>query len=268
MEDLKKLRELTGAGVMDCKRALEASQGDFAKAIEWLRQKGIGAAVAREGREAKEGLIAIKIEDRKAAMAELNCETDFVARTDEFAQLAQDLADKILREGEAVLEREAVADLVLELSGRVGEKMCFRRAARLEAPAGFIASYLHSNRKIGVLVAVEAPSKTEELSQWAKNVAMQIAASRPNFVSRESIPKELLERQKEFFLPEVASKPPQIQEKIIQGKMEKWFEEICLLDQPYIRNEEQKVKDYLAEIRAKTGASVAVSRFVRFELGA
>lgn len=267
MEQVKKLREMTGAGVMDCKKALEASSGDLEKAIEFLRHKGIASASKREDRQAKEGLILIEALGDKAAMIELNCETDFVARTDDFQKLAAELVAKLFHSGEKILTDQTVLDRVRELSGKVGEKMVFSRVSLIEQKQGFVASYLHSNKKIGVLVAVEAAGSDEQVQRFGKDVAMQIAASRANFVSRQDIPAEMLEREKELFRGEIPNKPREIQEKIITGKIEKWYEQICLLDQAFIKDQNQKVKDYLAQVSKATGQSIAVRRFVRFELG-
>ena len=267
MEELKKLREITGAGVMDCKKALEAFSGDFEKAIEFLKQRGIASAATREAREAKEGLITISVRGEKGALIELNCETDFVARTEDFKKLAEELSKRVLEKGEEVVEAEESVDEVKELSGKVGEKLVFRRGAQIEAKGGFVAQYLHSNKKIGVLVSLDGNKSDESQIQCGKDIAMQIAASRPQFVSRQEIPMEILERQKEYFRSEVANKPHEIQDKIIQGKLEKWFEESCLLEQHFIKNEEERVKDYLADISKRTGQAITVRRFVRFELG-
>ncbi len=267
MEQVKKLREMTGAGVMDCKKALEATEGDFPKAIEFLRRKGIAASANREAREAKEGLITLYVQDHQGAMVELNCETDFVARTEDFQKLAAEFAKKVFDAGEKVVSQEESLNRVRELSGKVGEKMVLRRGVRLEAKEGFIAFYLHSNKKIGVLAVVQGNKSNEAVNLCGKDIAMQIAASRALFVSREEIPTEILEREREVFHTEMAGKPREIQEKIIQGKSEKWFEEVCLLDQRFIKNEDLKVKDYVAEIGQKAGQKVTVRRFVRFELG-
>lgn len=267
MEQVKKLREMTGAGVMDCKKALEASDGDLEKAIDFLRHKGIASASRREDRQAKEGLISLEVAADKAAMTELNCETDFVARTDDFQKLAADLVVKVFQSGEKVLKDEAVLDRVRELSGKVGEKMVLTRGVLMEQKGGFVSGYLHSNKKIGVLVAVEGPAGNEQVQRFGKDVAMQIAASRASFVSRQDIPAEMLEREKELFRGEIPNKPKEIQEKIITGKIEKWFEDICLLDQAFIKDQNQKVKDYLAQASKASGQPIVVRRFVRFELG-
>lgn len=266
MEQVKKLREITGAGVMDCKKALEASAGDLDKAIDFLRHKGIASASKREDRQAKEGVIALEVAIGKAAMIELNCETDFVARTDDFQKLAAELVSKLFHSGEKILTEQAILDRVRELSGKVGEKMILSRGTLVEQKGGFVASYLHSNKKIGVLVAMEGSGQNEQIQRFGKDAAMQIAASRALFVSRQDIPAEMLEREKELFREEIPNKP-EIQEKIITGKIEKWFENICLLDQVFIKDQNQKVKDYLAQVSKAAGQPLAVRRFVRFELG-
>lgn len=266
MELVKKLREMTGAGIMDCKKALEASAGNIDKALSVLRDKGIAQATKREGREAKEGLVGLKVQGQIGALVELNCETDFVARTDDFKNMLEKLKEKTFSIGESAVTDAAVSDAILGLSGKLGEKVQCRRAGRLDAANGVLGSYLHSNNKIGVLVALEVP-QNEVAVQCARDLAMQIAASRAQFISSRDIPAELIEREKQFFLEDVKNKPANIQEKIAQGKLEKWFAEICLLDQIFIKNEDQKVSQYLAEIGVKAGASVKVQRFIRFEVG-
>lgn len=268
MEQVKKLRAMTGAGVMDCKKALEAADGDFTRAVEWLRHKGIASAALREGREAKDGVIALYVEGTKGAVIELNCETDFVARTEDFQKLAGELARKVFDRGSSALNEEETLNCVRELSGKVGERTLLRRGEVLEAKHGVVASYLHSNKKIGVLVALEGDGAAEVTQQCGKDIAMQVAAARPLFVSREDIPQEILEREKELVLGDAAGKPREVQEKILQGKLAKWYEQVCLLEQLYIKNEDEKVRDYLAANVQAAGGRVRVRRFVRFELGA
>lgn len=267
MEQIKKLREITGAGIMDCKKALEVSNGDIPKAVTFLREKGISSAVKREAKEAREGLIGLIVEGARGAIIELNSETDFVARTGDFKALTAALTRKTLEQGEGIVEQNAVQDEVKELSGKVGEKMVFRRASRFEAgPGMFVSSYLHSNTRIGVLVLMEGP-QNEAALQCGKDIAMQIAACRPRFVCAKDIPLEMIEERKKSYVEEIKNKPQAIQEKIASGKLEKWLTEVCLLDQVFIKNEDQKVGAYVAEVSNKAGAGVKVLRFVRFEVG-
>ncbi|HNV85534.1 MAG TPA: translation elongation factor Ts [Candidatus Omnitrophota bacterium] len=266
MELVKKLREITGAGIMDCKKALEASAGNIDKALSVLRDKGIAQATKREGREAKEGLVGLKVQGQAGALAELNCETDFVARTDDFKNMLETLKEKTLSLGDSVVNDESVINAIRELSGKLGEKVQLRRAARLDAQSGVLGTYLHSNNKIGILVSLNGP-RNEVTEQCARDIAMQIAAARSQFISSKDIPAELVEREKQFFLDDVKNKPANIQEKIAQGKLDKWFAEICLLDQVFIKNEDQRVSQYLSEISGKAGSPVTVQRFIRFEVG-
>jgi len=157
MELVKKLREITGAGIMDCKKALEASAGNIDKALSVLRDKGIAQATKREGREAKEGLVGLKVQGQAGALAELNCETDFVARTDDFKNMLETLKEKTLSLGDSVVNDESVINAIRELSGKLGEKVQLRRAARLDAQSGVLGTYLHSNNKIGILVSLTGP---------------------------------------------------------------------------------------------------------------
>ncbi len=263
---VKALRERTGAGIMDCKAALQASGGDLEKSIDFLRKKGVAQAAKRAGREAKEGLILSRVEAGKAVIVEANCETDFVARTDDFKKLAELALAEVIAKGESALHSETLGHRLAELSGKIGEKLLIRRARSLSGK-GIFFSYIHSNNKLGVLVELEASKNDAALQELGKNLAMQVAASNPICVRREEMPGAVLEREKDIFREEVKGKPANIVEKILQGKLEKFYQSTCLLEQPFIRDDKQSVKALIAETAKKTGGSIEVKQFVRFQIG-
>ncbi|MBI4537550.1 MAG: elongation factor Ts [candidate division NC10 bacterium] len=286
---VKDLRDKTGAGFMECKAALSESAGDMEKAVDILRKRGRKVAEKKAGRAAADGLVAVWTSpDRKiGAVVELNCETDFVARTEQFVALTRTLMDLVgadagATNAAALLERSVggtkVSDRIKELIGSLGENVVLRRAARLAVPAeatGAVVSYLHAGGKIGVLVEVRCASQkasgSEALARVAKELALQVCSAEPAYVSRGQVPAVALEREREILRaqPDVQSKPAPIQDKIIQGRLEKYYAERCLLDQPFIRDPEgkQKVKDVLKAAGQEVGEPLSVAAFVRFRLG-
>lgn len=247
--------------MMDCKAALDSNNGDIEKAIDFLRKKGMASAAKRAGRDAKEGLIFSRTQGNKSAIVEINCETDFVARTDDFKNLGTLALDEVFAHGEKGIESENVQKRVAELSGRIGEKMLVKRA-KLFNSQGTVYSYIHANSKLGVLV--ELTSANEELG---KNLAMQVAASNPICITRSQVPAELVEREKSVYREEVKGKPENIIEKIIQGKLEKFYQNTCLMEQPFIKDDKMSVQKLMEEASKKTGTSIAIQQFVRFQLG-
>jgi len=270
-EQIKELRELTQAGFLDCKKALAESGGDFEKAVEILRKKGIASAAKREGREAKEGLIGLKTEGQKGILVELNCETDFVAKTDPFQELLEKAIEKGFQEDAASLQSESFQSQVVETSAKTGEKLRLRRADLLQTAKGLIAGYLHSNKRVGVLIELETEKPSAEAEQLGKELAMQIAAMRPTYVSRDSVSSEWIEKEKEILSEQskdaLQNKPEPVREKILQGKLGKRFEEVCLLDQRFIKDDKKSVQQIIKEFCQKTSTSLKVQRFVRYELG-
>ncbi len=285
---VRDLREKTGAGIMDCKAALAESQGDLEKAIDILRKRGLKVAEKKAGRAAADGLVAIWTSpDRTAgAVLEVNCETDFVARTEQFTGLTRSLldlmaSDAAVVDASALVERslngQRVADLVKETIGSLGENIVIRRAARLALPPGapgLVVGYLHGGGKIGVLVEVRcsaSAAQEEEAARLGKDLALQVCSAEPAYVSRGEVPADVLEREREILRaqPDLQGKPAPIQEKIIQGRLEKFYTERCLVDQLFIRDPEgkQRVRDLLAASQKSLGGSVSVARFVRFRLG-
>ncbi len=287
---VRDLREKTGAGIMECKAALAEASGDLEKAVEVLRKRGLKTAEKKAGRIAADGLVATWISPQRdaGALVEVNCETDFVARTDRFAGLTRFLValvgeDSGVTPGVDVLltrslNGKPVAEMVKETIGALGENIVVRRVARLAIPrgaSGLVTSYLHGGGKIGVLVEVRCASgrvaQGEPLAQLAKELALQICSAEPVYVTRDQVPPEVLEKEREILRaqPDVQGKPAPIQDKIIQGRLEKFFMERCLLDQLFIRDPEgkQKIRDVLRAVEKTLGEPVTVAGFARFRLG-
>ena len=272
-EDIKKLRELTGAGMMVCKEALTQTNGDVQQAVEYLRKKGMATAEKKAGRATCDGLVDINIapDGKSAAMVEINCETDFVAKTDQYKQLAKDLSAWALGQGQEAL---AAADLpadkveaIKQTIAKIGENVQFKRGLKL-ATGGVIESYTHLGSKLGVLVELDGQDKPE-LKSLGKELAMQVAASSPLVVARAEVKQEMVEKEKEIYREQLrgSGKPEQVIEKIITGKLDKYFSEICLLEQPFIREPQQTVEAMIKQQAAKLGGAVTVKRFIRFRLG-
>ena len=269
---VKDLRERTGAGMMDCKAALESAGGDIEKAIDILRKKGLSQAAKRAGREAKEGFILVRQEGGKAALVEINCETDFVARTDDFKGLGLLALQEVFARGENGLSAEKVTQRVADLSGKIGEKIMARRAKVVETKDGTLFTYLHSNQKLGVIVELSVPNASVKndpgFQELGKNIAMQVAASNPVCVQRADVPAQVLEREKAIFREGTQGKPENIIEKIVQGKLGKFYQVSCLLDQPFIKDDKISIQELLNQTSKRLGgSSIQIRQFVRFQLG-
>ena len=271
VDTVRELRERTGAGIMDCKAALQASNGDMEKAIDFLRKKGMASAAKRAGREAKEGMIGIRVSGQEALMAEANCETDFVARTEDFKALLNLALQETASAGDKALESDKVTQRVAELSGKIGEKILVRRTRKVHSTGGTLFSYIHSNQKLGVVIEL-APGKSDTAKNTAfqelgKNLAMQVAASNPLCLTRQEVPAAALEREKAIYREEIKGKPENIVEKILSGKLDKFYQGVCLLEQPFIKDDKQSVKNLLEQASKQIGDTVQVKQFVRFQLG-
>ncbi len=263
---VKELRELTGAGMMDCKKALTETNGDKQKAIDFLREKGIAKAAKKAGRIAAEGVVAAFVDEaaKVGAVVEVNCETDFVANTDKFHALADKVAKHIMAENPAdmdalnasTLDGKSVADFIKEAIANIGEKIDIRRFARYETEAGRIASYIHMGGKIGVLV--ELSGGTAELG---KDISMQIAAANPACVNRSQVDPAALEHEREVLKKQALEegKPEKIVEKMVEGRINAYYKEVCLLEQPFVKEPKQSVEKVLG--------GVEVARFARYQLG-
>jgi elongation factor Ts len=271
---VKELRERTGAGMMDCQRALAETNGDMDEAIKVLRKKGLAAAAKKAGRAAKDGLVVIAVspERTRAGIVELNCETDFVARTEQYQAFATALAEQAMNDGASDLEKfrntrymadplHTVAEVISTQIATIGENILLSRVASMQAADGMqIGSYTHMGGKIGVVVEISAGAADETV----KDVAMHIAAAEPRFVSRETVPQSVIDEEREIAKAQAqaSGKPPQVVEKIAEGKVAKYLEQACLLEQPFVKNPDEKVQAMLA---ARGG--VTVKRFLRFRLG-
>ena len=248
---------------MACKKALQEAGGEVEKAIDILRAEGAARAAKRESREAKEGIIRLRIgaEGKTAALVELNCETDFVARTEDFVRLADDLADLLLERGEEALGDEEIGTRISDLAGTIGEKITLGRAVRWERK-GFIGGYLHHNGRAAALVEI-----SENLPEPAGELAMQVVASNPPYLSEEKVDPAEKEREWEIFRQQIQDKPPAIQEKILTGKWRKRLTELCLLNSPFLRDDKISVSQYLERQKSPSGQPVELRDFVRFQLG-
>ena len=277
--DVKKLRDMTGAGMMDCKEALAASNGDFDEAIDFLRKKGLSKAAKKTDRETKEGLVDAKVDGRCGALIQVSCETDFVARTDDFtsfvAALLQQAFGEKLGSTEQMLARPfsgggaTVQDVFTEKVAKLGENMQLARVAFFEAPQGAVHAYIHPGNRVGVLLEVRGDDATlAGLVPTIHDVAMQVAAASPSFVRREEVDAATLEKEREIAREQLkeSGKPAAVIEKIVDGKISKYYEEACLLEQPFIKDDSKKVADVVRE--AAGGKPFEVVRFARFALGA
>ena len=270
-DKIKELRDRTGAGILDCKAALQASNGQTESAIDWLRKKGVAQAAKRARREAKEGIVAIKLAGSKAALVEVNCETDFVARTDDFKNLAELTIAETLEVGNSAASSEKLTQKIAELSGKIGEKILVRRVQLVETKDGVLFGYTHFNNKLGVVVEIAAAKpetlKNADFQELGKNLAMQVATSNPLCLARAEVSADALEREKAIFNEEVKGKPDNIRDKIVQGKLDKFYQSNCLLEQPFIKEDKQSVQQIVAQVSKKIGDTLQVKRFVRYQLG-
>ncbi|HEY6136334.1 MAG TPA: translation elongation factor Ts [Thermoanaerobaculia bacterium] len=277
---VKELREQTGAGMMDVKSALTEADGNMEEATKILRKKGLAAAGKKAGRVTSEGAVVAHGEGSVGVLVEVNCETDFVARTDAFRQFASEVAKVIAASKAGTVEdlnnetwpgNGTVADKTKEVIASIKENIAIRRFARFVAPEnGAIASYIHAGGKIGVMVELVAnQDRGDKTREVARDVAMHIAAAEPRFVHRGEVTQKDLDTEREIARDQAAKsgKPENIVEKMVTGKMEKFYGETCLLEQPYIRNDKQSVGDYVKSQAKDAGCEYTVTRFVRYKLG-
>ena len=285
---VKELREMTGAGMMDCKKALTSTDGDMHKAVEFLREKGLATAQKKAGRIAAEGIVMLKVseDEKKAVAVEVNAETDFVAKNEKFQNyvsqvaaqaLATEAADveSFLNEEWTYSESATVAEELAHQIAVIGENMNIRRFAQVKEENGFVASYTHMGGKIGVLVDVETDVVNDAVKEMAKNVAMQVAALKPQYTNRSEISEEFIAHEKEILMaqimndPKESQKPEKVIAGMINGRINKEMKEICLLDQVYVKAEDgkQSVEKYVEEVAKANGAKITVKGFVRFETG-
>jgi elongation factor Ts len=278
--DVKKLRDQTGAGMMDCKTALDEAKGNFEEATTILRKKGLASAAKKAGRAASEGLIghAVSEDHSRGTLVEVTCESDFVARTDEFQQLIADILSSIDAAGTAANEawladaNGPVQTRVASAIAKLGENIVVPRFVRY-ADGGYVGQYIHLGGKIGVQLELSgvtaAVAGRDELAGLVKELAMQIAAASPAYVSREGVPPEALEKERAIYRAQMehAGKPANVIDKIVEGKLGSYYSQVVLTDQPSIRDPKMSVKDVIAAANTALGAALAVTRFVRLKVG-
>ncbi len=285
---VKELREMTGAGMMDCKKALAATDGDMDKAVEFLREKGLAGAAKKAGRIAAEGIVVTALTDdaKKAVVVEVNAETDFVAKNEKFQTYAADVAaqalmttavdiDAFMGETWAKDTTMTVKEALSSQISIIGENMNIRRFEQVAEDNGFVASYIHGGGKIGVLIDVETDVVNDAVKEMAKNVAMQAAALKPMYTDRSEVSEDFIEHEKGILMaqiqndPKEASKPEKVIAGMIQGRINKELKEICLMDQVYVKAEDgkQSVEQYVKAVAKENGATIKIKKFVRFETG-
>ena len=280
-KDVKELREKTGCGMMDCKKALTSSDGDMEKAIDFLREKGLAAAAKKSSRIAAEGLaMAYTNEDSSVGVAiEVNSETDFVAKNADFQAFVKLCAETVMKQKPAsvaeLLATETENGQTIEAALQekilvIGENIKIRRFERLE---GVVASYVHAGGKIGVLVKFDVADKSvvsgEAFKTFAKDVAMQVAAASPAYLKREQVPAEVLEHEKKILKEQIVQggAPEKVADKILEGKIGKYYKEVCLIDQPFVKDGHMSVADYVKSVSKELGTEIKIEAFVRFEKG-
>jgi elongation factor Ts len=280
---VKQLREQTGAGMMDCKAALKEADGDLDAATDWLRTKGLAAAAKKAGRIAADGLIAVQVEDRRGALVEVNSETDFVARNEDFQELVRQIAALAPAAGgdlgrllasRVPATGQSVADQITQTVAKIGENINLRRTAVLDLGEGVIGSYVHAALapglgKIGVLVGLQSAGDPEQLAALGKQLSMHIAASRPLAVSVDRLDAATIQRERAIYAEQAraSGKPDNILDKIVDGRMRKFYEEAVLLEQPFVIDPDLKVKDAIDRTAEASGSSIVVTEFVRYALG-
>lgn len=278
---VKDLREKTGAGMMDCKKALTETNGDFEQACDWLRTKGLAAAAKKAGRVASEGLTALKVKGLSGAVVEINSETDFVSKNEVFQKLVREVADiavdvkdiEALRAAKTA-SGKTVGDEIVDKVATIGENITLRRMQSISVSDGVIASYVHNSSaenmgRIAVIVALESTGDKEVLAEAGKKIAMHIAAAKPESLDKDSVDPALIEKEKTIFTEQsrASGKPDNIIEKMIEGRIRKFLEEIVLLDQIFVMDGKSKISEVIADLSKQVNAPVKLKSYVRFEIG-
>ena len=279
--EIKELMKSTGVGMMDCKKALEANDGDMDKAIEFLREKGLATQAKKSGRAAAEGVVTAVVNGNVGVLLEVNTETDFAANTDDIRNFVANVANTIIEKNPADVEAlkaetisggsNTVGEVLTELAGmKIRENIVIRRFVRLE---GVLASYIHNGGSIGVLVKLDTDLSADQVSAIGKDVAMQSAALNAPYLCREQVPAEVIEKEKEIMMaqmaedPKMANKPEQVRAKIVEGKVGKYYKENCLLEQAFVKDDKVSVSEYVAAEAKKLGGNIGVVDVIRFERG-
>lgn len=278
---VKELREKTGAGMMDCKKALSETNGDFEKAIDWIRAKGLASAAKKADRIAAEGLVAAKIEGSIGAVIEVNSETDFVARNEQFQNLVRDISSLAIKHKDTESLKAAtmqngktVSETIVDSIATIGENISLRRVAALEVTDGVVVSYVHNSvveglGKIAVIVALESTGNKEKLTTFGKQIAMHIAAAKPQSLTAAEIDQALIEKEREIFFEQsrASGKPDEIIAKMVDGRIRKFLEEVVLMDQVFVIDGKLRISEVVANYSKEIGAPIAIKAFVRYELG-
>ena len=276
---IKKLRELTGAGMMDCKKALVETDGDIDKAIDFLREKGIMKAQKKADRIAAEGLVRVAFGEgnKTAAIVEVNSETDFVAKNEEFVQFVEDLAGEVLEKGNMPMDQfmeepfgeDTVKDALTAKIAKIGENLNIRRFTKCEEDGVVYTGYIHGGGRIGVIVGIKTDATADEISAVGKDVAMQVASMNPKFVNEAGVDQAYLESEKHILTEQVLNegKKPEMVDRIVQGKLKKELKEVCLVDQPFVKESKISVKQYVDAEAKKIGKPMEVVSMVRYEVG-
>ncbi len=276
---VKELRDRTGAGMMDCKRALSETDGDLDAAVALLREKGLASAAKKAGRVAAEGLVGVfaSADGSEAVVVELNCETDFVAKNDAFGDLLETVGNALLDSdadegtgesaGDLTVGSKKLSEVLTDAVASIGENIGLRRVMRVRAGGGRVGSYVHAGGKIGVLVELSGASEAHD--DLARSLAMQVAAAMPRHVRRDEVPEAEVAAEREIFKNQAlaSGKPEQVVEKIVDGKVDKFFREICLVEQEYVRDSQLTVEKLLSQSGKETGSELRLERFVRYQLG-
>ena len=280
---INELRKITGAGMLDCKKALEEVGGDMEQAVDYLRKKGLAAASKKAGRAATEGMVtaAVAADGKCGVLVEINSETDFVAKNDKFQDFVKQVADHVLQKQPADLDAllaqpfagdasKTVQTLLTEAISVIGENMQIRRFASFSADKGAVATYIHAGGKIGVLVeAGFEGAASDQLTACLRDVAMHVAAASPSFLQRSEVPADVLEREKEIYRDKArqTGKPDNIIEKIIEGQINKFYGDICLLEQAFVKDPDKSVQKFVEETGKALGGTITLKRFTKFVLG-
>ena len=269
-KDVMELRKKTGAGVADCKKALEQTEGDMEKAVDFLREKGIATAAKKASRIAAEGIVAAKIEGKTGALVEVNCETDFVAKGDKYIDFVNGVVDYVIAND--VADNDALiaakADETVAATAKIGEKIAIRRFAKYTADNGIVESYIHMGGKVGVLVEVEGCT-CDGAKELAHDVALQIAAAKPLYLNAAEVPAEVLEHEKEILKAQALNegKPAAIVDRMVEGRVKKYYEEACLLNQAFVKDPSITIEKLVKSYGDKMGKTLSIKRFTRFEMG-
>lgn len=276
---VKELRERTGAGMMDCKKALVETDGDIEKAIDYLREKGIMKAQKKAGRIAAEGLVRVAFGEgnKTASIVEVNSETDFVAKNEEFIEFVEDLAKEVLVKGNMPMEQfmaepfgeGTVQETLTAKVAKIGENLSIRRFAKVEEDGVVYVGYTHGGGRIGVIVGIKTDAAADEIAAVGKDVAMQVASMNPKFVNEDGVDPEYLENEKKILTEQVLNegKKPEMVERIVVGKIKKELKEVCLLDQPFVKDGDVSVQQYVANAAKEIGKDMEVVSMIRYEVG-